>query len=279
MNADQRASSASTLVLGGLAANLGLTFLSLVIGKLVPGSYEGSWPIIEELLWLGAVGTLAVGLFQLSAVVMDGLLLRAAAGALLVQAVVDLAMTLAKDKIGGPIVYDGSMVLSLVTRGLLIAALVQATLKTHAWVLPLLCTVAVLTLARTGMTIAIQHQLLSYEIYRNPMFSVAMPLASLFNAGAFVVAAIALKGAVVSSPNNTQALAAAAGLRPAEPEPVAPAADFLVGGILLAVGVGVTAISLSTASNGGRYVVATGAIGVGLGRIIRGFVRLAKSQA
>ncbi len=277
MSADQRAASASTLVLGGLAANLGLTFLSLVISKLVPGSYEGPWPMIEELLWLGAVGTLTVGLFQLSAVVMDGLLLRAAAGALLVQAVVDLAMTLAKDKIGGPLVYDGTMLLSLVTRGLLIAALVQATLKTHAWVLPLLGTVAVLSLARTGMTIALQHQVLSYEIYRSPLFSLAVPLASVFNAGALMVAAMALKSAVVGSPNNTQALVAAAGLRPAEPEPVAPAADFLVGGILLAVGVGVTVISLSSASNGGRYVVATGAIGVGLGRLVRGFIRLAKA--
>ncbi len=273
----QRASSASTLVLGGLAANLGLTLLSFVVGKLVPGSSEGAWPMIEELLWLGAMVTAATGLFQLSALVEDGLALRTAAAALLVQAVFELAFTLAKDKIGGPIAYDVSMLISLATRGVLIFALVQATLKTHAWVLPVLGTVAALSLMRTGLSIAIQHQLIGYEVYRYPGVSIAMPLVSLFNAGGFVVAAFALKGAVSSSPNNTPALMAAAGLRPAEPEPVAPGADFLVGGILLAVGVGVTVISLTAASNGGRYVVATGAIGVGLGRIIRGFIRLAKS--
>lgn len=277
MNALQRASSASTLVLGGLAANLGLTFLSLVISKLVPGSYEGPWPMIEGLLWLGAAGTLAVGLFQLSSVVTHGLMLQAAAVTLLVQAVIDLVATLASEKLGGPAVYDATSVFSLVTRGLLIVALVQATLKTHAWVLPLLGTVGVLTLARTGLSIAVQHQFVSYEVYRNPLFAVAMPLVSLFNAGALLVAAIALKGAVAGSPNNPQALVAAAGLRPSEPEPVAPGADFLVGAILLAVGIGVTVFSLSTASNGGRYVVATGAIGVGLGMIIRGFIRLARA--
>ncbi len=132
MNVPQRASSASTLVLGGLAANLGLTLLSLVISKLVPGSYEGPWPMIEGLLWLGAAGTLAVGLFQLSSVVTHGLMLQAAAVTLLVQAVLDLVATLAREELGGLVMYDAMLVFFLVTRGLLIVGLVQATLKTHA---------------------------------------------------------------------------------------------------------------------------------------------------
>lgn len=37
----------------------------------------------------------------------------------------------------------------------------------------------------------------------------------------------------------------------------------------MAVGLGVTVVSMEAASNGGRYVVATGAIGVGVGRLIR----------
>lgn len=60
-------------------------------------------------------------------------------------------------------------------------------------------------------------------------------------------------------------------------EATSPISDFLVGGILLAVGIGVTVASLAAASDGGRYVVATGAIGVGLVRIICGFVRLGRS--
>jgi hypothetical protein len=44
------------------------------------------------------------------------------------------------------------------------------------------------------------------------------------------------------------------------------------------VGIGVTVVSMEAASNGGRYVVATGAIGVGLGRIIRGFIRAGRGS-
>jgi hypothetical protein len=53
--------------------------------------------------------------------------------------------------------------------------------------------------------------------------------------------------------------------------------DFLVGGIFLLVGLGVTAMSFSaSASTGGRYIVATGAIAVGVVRLVRGLVRLGK---
>ncbi len=71
---------------------------------------------------------------------------------------------------------------------------------------------------------------------------------------------------------------AQAGLRPATEVPVSPLADFLVGGLLLAVGLGVTVVSMEAASNGGRYVVATGAIGVGVGRLIRGLIRLGRAS-
>jgi hypothetical protein len=60
--------------------------------------------------------------------------------------------------------------------------------------------------------------------------------------------------------------------------PASAAADFGIGAVLLALGVGVSVASYAVASSGsgGRYVVATGFIGVGLGRLIRGLVRLSK---
>lgn len=273
----QRATSASTLVVAGLAANVGLTVLSYVIRWVVPSSYEGIWPVMEELLWLGAVGVLVTGLFQLAAVVSDGSMLRLAAGVMIFTALIDLVLTVFMRHIGGQLVWDASMFISMVSRGLLIVAIVQLTMKTHAWVLPLLGMVALLTVMRSALSMAISHGFAERELYTSVIYRFAMPVVSLFNAGAMLVAGLALKSSVPTGAGiGTPALVAAAGLRPAEPEPLSPASDFLVGGILLLVGIGVTVVSMQAASNGGRSIVATGAIGVGVGRIIRGFIRLGK---
>lgn len=278
----QRASSASLLVVAGLAANVVLTLLFYAVSWVVPGSYEGAWPILSELLWLGAVAVLALGLFQLSAAVDQKALLQLAAVVLIVNALVDTADTLVFPRLEGtlgsliPLFRDFSMLLFLVARGLLIGALVQLTMKTHAWVLPLLGTVALLTVMRTALSVASIHQLVSVELYRSPAYRIATPAMSLFNAVALLIAGLAAKGAVAGGP-DTPALVAAAGLRPAQEVPVSPVADFVVGGILLAVGLGVTMATMAAASDGGRYVVATGAIGVGVGRLIRGFIRLGRA--
>lgn len=286
MTDSQRASSAAMLVVGGLGANLGLSLLSYLVNAVVPGSYEGIWPIVMELLWLGATGVLVLGLFQLSGVIDEPMLLRAAAAALMFNALVDLAVTALNSVLkeqGGlamviTLAYDASNVLSLVARGLLIVAIVQLTMKTHAWVLPLLGTVAVLIVLRSALSLASMHGLVPSALYRSGVYRAAMPMVSLFNGTALLVGGLALKGAVAGGQNvTTPALVAAAGLQPAPAEPVAPIADFLVGGILLAVGIGVTAVSMAAASDGGRYVVATGAIAVGVVRIVRGFVRMARS--
>lgn len=274
----QRAGSASTLIVAGLAANVGLTVLSYVITWFIPGSYEGVWPIFEELLWFGAVGVLVVGMFQAASAVSDGSMLRLAAGVMILNAFVDLGTTvLTKVGMFSPVIFDASTLVSMASRGLLIVAIVQLTMKTHAWVLPLLGMVAVLTVMRSALHVAMTHHVVDSELYANPLYRFAMPAVALFNAGALLVSGLALKSAIPTGPGiGTQALVAAAGLRPAEPEQLSPVTDFLVGGILLMVGIGVTFVSLQAASNGGRYVVATGAIGVGIGRIIRGFIRMAR---
>lgn len=65
----------------------------------------------------------------------------------------------------------------------------------------------------------------------------------------------------------------------AAPEPVSAGADLAIGGVLLAIGIGVTVMSYAAASSsgGGRYLIATGFIGVGVARLIRGVVRGSKS--
>lgn len=277
-----RASAATTFIVAGLAANVGLTLLSFGVSRLMPGSYEGVWPIINELFWLAATGVLVTGLLQLAGAVSDGTVLVVTAVVMIVNALIDLAVTVLLRKFFGftQLVEDGSLLLSMFTRGLLIFTLVRLTMKTHAWVLPLLGLVAVFTVLRSALSVAMMHQLVDTELYRNPVYWFGMPLVSLFNVSAMLVGGLASRSAVAmaSTPGvGTQALVAAAGLRPAEPERLSPATDFLVGGILLLVGLGVTFVSMEAASNGGRYVVATGAIGVGLGRIIRGLVRAGRN--
>lgn len=284
MNAtdSQKASTGTALVLAGLVANLGLTVLSYAVSYLVPHSYDGLYPIIEDLLWLGAVGVLAAGLFQLSWATHQLTLLQVTAAALVVNALVDSASTVLRLKFEtvvnafGPLLYDGTATFSLVARCLLLWCLVRLSMKTHAWVLPLLATVGLLTVMRTALSLAMMHNLID-GLYSSPVFRFGTLLLSLFNAGALVVGALAVKASMSATP-DTPGLVAAAGLRPSPAAPEAPIADFLVGGILLAVGVGVTVVSLAASSNGGRYVVATGAITVGIVRIIRGFVRMARAS-
>jgi hypothetical protein len=58
------------------------------------------------------------------------------------------------------------------------------------------------------------------------------------------------------------------------PSTVSAGREILIGSIFLLGGLAVTLISYSSAANGGRYVVASGAIAFGLVRLIRGLVRI-----
>lgn len=278
----RRATSAAWLVIAGLGANLFLTVTSMLIGWLIPGSYEGSWPLIQDLLWLGAVGVLAVGLFQLAGAVDTKALLQVSAAALIINGLLDTAVGQLVPKLSGPLsdfapfIWDADVVLYLGVRLLLVWTLASLTMQKSAWVIPLLGTVAVLSIGRTALTLLMTHRLAGPELYASVWYRVGTAGVSLFNAVAMLVGAFAVQAAVVGGP-NTPALVAAAGLQPAPAAATPPIADFLIGGILLAVGIGVTVVSLAAASNGGRYVVATGAIAVGVGRIIRGFMKLGRA--
>src|SRR4051812_21488610 len=127
-------------------------------------------------------------------------MLRLAAVTMIVHGLVDLAVTVFMGRAGGGIFFalmnDGSLLLSMVARGLLIIAIVQFTLKTHAWVLPLLGTVAAFTVIRSALSLAMHHHLVGSELYGNPFYRFGMFGASLFNAAALLVGGLALKAAV-----------------------------------------------------------------------------------
>ena len=278
----KRATSGAWLVLCGLGANLFLTVIGLLISALVPGSYEGTWPLVQDLLWLGAVGVLAAGFFQLAGAVDAPVLLQLTAGALIVNGLIDTAIGQLVPKFSGslgglaPFIYDADVVLYLGVRLLTLGALASLAMKKSAWVVPLLATVAFVSLGRTALTLLMSHRLAGLDFYSSTAYRLGTGAVGLFNAVAMLAAALGVQTAVAGGP-NTPALVAAAGLQPSPPTPTPPIADFLIGAILLTVGIGVTVVSLAAASNGGRYVVATGAIAVGVGRIIRGFVNLGRA--
>lgn len=79
--------------------------------------------------------------------------------------------------------------------------------------------------------------------------------------------AVTAGGDVLDAPVAQQPIMEASGMR-----------LIFTGVALLVLGVGVTAISYSAASGGGRYLVATGAIAPGLVQVARGVVRLGKGS-
>lgn len=278
----KRATSGAWLVLCALGANLFLTVISLVIGGLVPGSYEGTWPLVQDLLWLGAAGVLAAGFFQLAGAVDAPVLLQLTAAALIVNGLIDTAIGQLLPKLSGalggmaPFIYSANIVFFLGVRLLSLWALASLAMKKSAWVVPLLATVAFVSLGRTALNLLMILRLAGLDFFSSTAYRLGTGAVGLFNAVAMLAAAFGVQTAVAGGP-NTPALVAAAGLQPSPPTPTPPFADFLIGALLLAVGIGVTVVSLAAASNGGRYVVATGAIAVGVARIIRGFVKLGRA--
>lgn len=277
-----RSPAAATLVVGALAAHAVMTLLSSVVaGFLIQNLGIQAWSIGSLVVWLVLDATLVVGLLQLAGSVgaeHAGLVKLTAFGFLAVMGL-DLVMVLLEQASlahrGMVLFYDVNLLVSLVVRGLLLLLFARVAGKTQAWVLPLVALVALLTVARSAFTVASMHQLISTELRSTALYRFVLPAMSVFNASAVLACGFALRSAVSGGP-QVQAVVAAAGLQPAPAQPIHPGADLLVGGILLAVGVGVTMISFSSASGGGRYVIATGAIGVGLVRLIRGLVRLGR---
>lgn len=277
----QKASLAGTLLAAALGADVAILVLSLAVNRLLMPSFDGPWFVVEQLLWIASSVVAIVGLVTLANAVEERTLPLVTALASIAVVLVDVvSFATMKVNVTSPTVSmlfnDLSLFVSLAGRGLLLVLLARLTMASRPWMVPLLATVGVLLLGRTGLSVARMHGLVSTEVFRSPFYGWGTMALSLFNMTAIFVAALLAKAALGEAqlaPARERAL----GLDTQAPAPVSPASDFVVGGVLLLVGVGVTVVSLSAASNGGRYLVATGAIGVGLGRLIRGFIRLGKS--
>lgn len=292
----ERAGAASMLLVVAFGLDLGLMVLGYAVRFVKPDLMSRPLFLIEELAWLVIAMVVIVGLLQLASLVTEKSLAVVTAIAWVGMALMDLAsaltLHLATSFDGDPsrfhlpseistLIFDLSTLVSLAARGVLFFFFIRVTLKTSAWVLPVLATTYLFSLVRNGMYLVVNHSGGSgYELYKSDAWRYGSMIAGLLSAIALLASAIAvhqtLKGQAPGLEQPRQGELTGQGV--VATPPAAPGMDFLVGGILLLVGVVVTVISMEAASSGGRYVVATGAIGVGLGRIIRGFIRLAKSR-
>ncbi|MBL8922591.1 MAG: hypothetical protein JNJ54_27315 [Myxococcaceae bacterium] len=114
----------------------------------------------------------------------------------------------------------------------------------------------------------------------SPLYPWVLGAVGLLTMGTTLAVTLGARGAIADGSVLADGSAAPAVVAaPVEGERASPGADFAIGSVLLAVGIGVTVMSYAAASSsgGGRYLIATGFIGVGVGRLIRGLMRASKS--
>jgi hypothetical protein len=156
----------------------------------------------------------------------------------------------------------------------------SSDLPAKSWATPVAFVIGGVALTRLGLTFATsfiyaQAGRSAFEVvtWLQALFAMALVVLSLvLTLAARSTVAAASSAAVPHVGEATPSHLAAAA------EPTNAGADLAIGGILLAVGIAVTVASFAIASSsgGGRYVIATGLIAVGLGRLIRGFIRMSR---
>lgn len=264
-----------------LAYAIGAAFawvVSVVLSRVFSaGNFEAS-QAAQQLLWLGLAVLLAVGVIFIATAVDRPGLAWTLVGLIAIDSVFDVGFTLlrlfAKDS---PHLWSfftwPSMLLGLAERVVFLIFLVRLCGAARPWALMVALVAGTGTALRTVTTLLFSLRVIEFAQVMSwyPYFTGVLGLVGLGSVLALVIGARSTIAQSVSSAGSPVAPAAN------EP-PASPAADFGIGAVLLALGIGVSVASYAAASGsgGGRYVVATGFIGVGLGRLIRGLMRLSK---
>ena len=170
------------------------------------------------------------------------------------------------------------MLASFVERALLLWLLVSLLGKKHTWGIMVAVGVMGISLMRTALPWAISLGATSVELFSSPLYRYGLMAASVVSSSATLVLLWFARQTVLEG-GNTEISPREAGLAPPPVhENNSAGADFAIGAVVLLIRIGVTVVSMSSASGGGRYVVATGAIGVGIARIVRGFIKVSRSE-
>jgi len=240
------------------------------------GNFEAS-QAAQQLLWLGLSVLLAVGVIVIATAVDRPGLAWALVGLIAIDSVFDVGFTLlrlfAKDS---PHLWSfftwPSMLLGLAERVVFLIFLVRLCGAAKPWALMVALVAGLGTALRALTTVLFSLRVIEFGQVMSwyPPFTGLLGLVGLGSVLALVIGA---RNTIAQSVSSTGSPVAAA----IEP-PASPAADFGIGAVLFALGIGVSVASYAAASgsSGGRYLVATGFIGVGLGRLIRGMMRLSK---
>ena len=267
------------LLLGYAIASAVAWVLSIVLSRVFSSSNFEAVQAAEQLLWLGLSVVMAVGVIMIATAVDRPGLAWALVALIAIGAVFDVGFTLlrlfAKDSFHLWSLFSWpSMLLGLAERIVFLLFLVKLCGPTKPWALMVAIVAGAGSALRTMTSVLFTLGVIEFGAVRSwyPSFTGLLGVVGLGAVLALVIGARSTIAQSVSSPGMPVAPV------PVEP-PASPAADFGIGAVLLALGIGVSVASYAAASSssgGGRYVVATGFIGVGLGRLIRGLMRLSK---
>lgn len=285
-----RARSALTLFFVAAVANAGTYLLHQLLMRLVSGADGTPGEMAMQFLWLGVAGVFIAAMVQLANAVDDPSLPWIVVVLGCVNALVDVgyaALTLTHNYglFGsfGTVLSGVTMLLSVSERALMLWILVSLATPRFSWTMPVAATAVLLSIARAAFSFAVSLRVLDgTKLFESGLYSLINISVGLFNLATLLLITWFTRIAVLDSTNGiTPAIPPREhGLHapPLAEQPASAGSDFAIGSVILGIGVAVTFISASTASNGGRYIMATGAIAVGLGRIIRGFIRLGKQK-
>ena len=268
----------ANLLLGYAIGSAFAWVVSVVMSRVFSSSNFEASQAAQQLLWLGLSVVLAVGVILIATAVDRPALAWTLVALVAVGAMFDLGFTLlqlfAKDSFHlWSLISWPSMLLGLAERVVFLIFLVQLAGPTKPWAIIVALIAGAGSALRTLTSVLFTLRVIEFGQVMSwyPYFTGVMGLVGLSSVLALVIGARSTIAQSVSSAGSPVVAAAAE-------VPASPAADFGIGAVLLALGVGVSVASYAAASSGsgGRYVVATGFIGVGLGRLIRGLMRLSK---
>lgn len=248
--------------------------VSVVLSRVFPASNFEASQAAQQLLWLGLSVVLAVGVILIATAVDRPALEWTLVALVAFGAVFDVAFWLlrlfARDSFHlWSLISWPSMLLGLAERVVLLIFLVRLCGAAKPWALMVALVGGASAALRTIFPLLMAQFVGLLTWY--PYFAGVLGLVGL---GSVLALAIGARSTITQSVSSIGSPVGAAAVE----APASPVADFGIGAVLLALGVGVSVASYAAASSGsgGRYVVATGFIGVGLGRLIRGLIRLSK---
>ncbi|MGV3625000.1 MAG: hypothetical protein ACO1OB_29540 [Archangium sp.] len=255
--------------LGLIAAGFAAEVLSTAVSSFL-GLQQVSFAI--PIAWLVASALMATGLAQLALTDTRPELTWLAAALVVLRALLDFgSLALLRSSnvelVSSPVIswVSNGIVLLAVAERSAVAWLLFRAANQNVWASPFAVLTVAAELLRAAYTLALAWGVTGSEGIVWRLLSAASISSAFFGLSIALFARATVTpvdGSLV--PPREQGLQASS-----EPMRASVTSDLLVGAGVLLLGIAVTTISASTASSGGRYIVATGAIVFGVVRIVR----------